>query len=145
MANIHTYIGIENLNLTNNQRNQLVATIQALGAANNSVQPAERNHWRVRPDNDAAIFEALFDEDTITIDSIKQFLANIFGIAVGTINHATQQTQYGLLATFSRNGTDYVRLISFGHDGDWSTWQESNAAVRDYLSDNAVAWGDVDE
>lgn len=140
MANVHVYFGIENLNLTNTQRNQLVAAIQALGANNNSVQPAERCHWRIRLDNDAAIFEALFDEDTITINSIKQFLANIFNVSAGTISHATQQTAYGLLATFTRNATDYIRMISFGYNGGWSTWQESNAKVRDYLSDNALAW-----
>lgn len=140
MSNIHVYFGIENIALTNTQRNQLVAAIQALGADNNSVQPAQRNHWRIRTDSNAAIFEALFDEDTITIASIKQFLATIFSIDVTLILHSTQQTVYGLLVTFNYLAVGRVRMISFGYDGGWSTWQESNAAARQYLADNAEAW-----
>lgn len=135
--------GIENLALTNTQRGQLVTALQALGANNNSVQPAERNHWRIRLDNNAVIFEALFDEDTITIASIKQFLANIFSIDASTITHTTQNTAYGLLVTFTRNATDYIRMISFGYNGGWADWQTSRGAAQAYLATNAVAWGET--
>lgn len=140
MPNIHVYFGIENLNLTNAQRNQLVTALQDLGANNNSVQPAERNHWRIRLDNDAAIFEALFDEDSISISTMKNYLANIFSVQASTIDHATQPTQYGLMITFSRTATDYLRMVAFGYVSGWPSWSDSREAVLQYLSDNSAAW-----
>lgn len=143
MANIKCYFGIENLNLTNPQRTTLVTGLQALGVNNNSVQPAERIHWRVRTDNNAIIFEALFDEDNLTIAAIKARLATIFGVAVGTISHSTSQTAYGLVVTFTHSAQQKIRMVAFGHNGSvWGTWVDSNAAARAYLAANAAAWGE---
>jgi len=144
MANIKCYFGIENLNLTNPQRNTLVAELQALGENNNGFAPNERNHWRIRTDNNAAIFEALFNEDNLTIAAIKARLATIFNVAVGTITHSTSQSAYGLVVTFIQGGQDKVRSVAFGYNGSaWGTWADSNAAVRAYLAANAVAWGET--
>lgn len=144
MANIKCYFGIENLNLTNGQRNTLVAELQSLGENNNGFAPNERNHWRIRLDNNAAIFEALFNENHLTIAAIKSRLATIFGVAVGTISHSTSQVSYGLVVTFTHSAQQKMRLVAFGHNGSaWGTWAESNAAVRAYLTANAAAWGDA--
>lgn len=143
MSNVHVYIGIENLALTVTQRNTLVARLQSLGALNTSAQPAERNHWRIRTDNQAAIFEAAFDENTITIAAVKQYLATIFNVDVSTITHSSQMVSYGLLITLIRSATNQIRLVLFGYDGGIPTWQQSGAAVRAYLAANAAAWGDV--
>lgn len=141
MANVHIYFGIENLALTTNQRNTLVAGLQALGVANAGDNPAQRNHWRVRLDNQAVIFEALFNEDNISIVAIKQRLATIYGINVSLIGHTIQQTVYGLLVTFSRSGTDRLRMIAFGHDGNsWPARSVSGDAARAYLAANIAAW-----
>lgn len=136
----HVYFGIENLELNTTQRNTLVAALQALGSNNESVQPAERNHWRIRLDNEAAIFEALFDEDNISIGAMKQFLANIFSVDVSTIDNSTQQTAIGLLVTFSRLGTDYFRTIAFGYDSEWPAWEVSRKAAVAYLRVNMLEW-----
>lgn len=141
MANKHVYLGIENLALTTNQRNTLVTGLQGLGQANAGGNPAQRNHWRIRTDNQAAIFEALFNEDNISIAAIKQRLATIFNINVSLINHSVQQTAYGLLVTFSRSGTDRLRMIAFGHDGSsWPTRSISGDSARAYLAANATLW-----
>lgn len=140
--NIRVYFGIENINLTNQQRNTLVAGLQQLGH-NTSHLTNERNHWRIRLDNQAVIFEALFDENDLTIAAIKQRLANLFNVAVDTISHSTQQTAYGLLVTFIHGGQNKMRMIAFGHDGNaWGTWAESNLAVHVYLFNNLLAWDD---
>jgi hypothetical protein len=142
MANIRCYFGIENLNLTVGQRSTLVTGLQSLGVNNASLQPHERNHWAIRPDNNAIIFDALFDDTTLTIAAIKARLATIFGVAVGTISHTTQQTVYGLVITFTHSAQDKIRMVAFGHNGtSWGTLAESNAAARTYLIANAVAWG----
>ena len=68
--------------------------LKALGPASDP-QPARLNHWCTRLDGEAAIFEALFNEDNLTIARFKQRLGNIFGVGPGTIDHSTNQTLTG--------------------------------------------------
>lgn len=144
MANKHVYFGIERLPaLSAGQRATLVADLKGLGTANNSSQPAERNHWRTRLDNDAVIFEALFDETNIDIAAMKDFLAITFGVSASSIESNTQATVYGLVVTFSRLGTDYLRSIAFGYDAGWPTWNDSRLAVHVYLAANSAAWNEL--
>lgn len=141
MANIRCYFGIENLNLTTGQKNTLITGLQALGQNNSGNLPNEKNHWRIRPDNNAVIFEALFNEDNLSIDAIKARLAAIFSVAVGTITHSTNQTAYGLVVNFVHGGQNKIRSIAFGMTGGvWPSWSDSNAAARAYLTANAAQW-----
>lgn len=144
MANVHLYLGIENLNLTAPQKNTFITAIQGLGQANNGSAPNLRNHWRVRQDNEAVIFEALFDESQLTIAAIKSRLATIFGVAVGTISHSTQQhASYGLIVTFTHSAQDKMRMVGFGNNGSaWQSIEVSRAATLAYLAANAAAWGE---
>ena len=140
MTLLTCYFGIENLNLTNQQRNTLIDGLQQLG--NNSGNfPNEKNHWRIRLDNQAVIFEALFNEDHLTISAIKQRLATIFNVAIDTISHTTTQNLIGRVVTFAHGGQNKIRMVAFGHNGStWGSWAESNAAVRSYLFTNMSAW-----
>lgn len=140
MGDIHTYFGIENVALTAPQRNTLIDTLKSLGSSPQDPQPANRNHWRVRLDNEAVIFHATFDEATLSIDAIKNRLANIFGVSASLITHTTQQSAYGLAVTFSYQSVARLRSISFGYNGGWPSWEESKEAVLTYLQANAVAW-----
>lgn len=140
MATWHGYIGIENLALNATQKGNLLDALNGLGPGNDP-QPARLCHWRTRLDNDARIYEAAFDMTHVDIDGVKTFLANVFGIDPATVNHAVQQTAYGPLVTYERGGTDYLRLVQFGGVG--SSWIQSNQAAREYLRDNAAAWGDA--
>lgn len=140
MANQHIYFGIENLNLTNGQRNQLITGLQGLGQANSGL-PFQRNHQRIRPDNQAAIFEGLFDENNITIAAIKSRLATIFGVSAALISHATQQTVYGLVITYTYQSVARLRMVAFGHTGSaWADRETSRSAAQAYLAANAAAW-----
>lgn len=136
----HGYIGFENIALTAQQKQTFVAGLQALGPSH-ADNGAYLNHMRVRLDNDAAIFEALFDEDQLTVLAWRQRLADIFGVAVANITASTQQTQYGPVVTFVYQSTNRLRGLLFGGVG--TDWQESNAACRAYLAANSAAWESV--
>jgi hypothetical protein len=130
------YYGIEDLGLTAGQQQTLVDALKQLGD-NQSVYPNFRNHWRVRLDGEAVIFEGRFDDSDWTVDSLKNKLANVLGIAPALISDSNQATQYGPVVTFSWSG-DKLRLIAFG--GLLATWEESHDAVLAYLAANSVEW-----
>lgn len=144
MSQQHVYFGIENLALNDTQRSQLVSALRALGPQSNP-QPARLCHWRVRLDGQAAIFEALFDSDNITIPAFKGHLGAIFNVDPATIGHSVSAVTFdardSAVVTFSRGGTDYLRVVFFGYaGGDWPTWMESGDEVRAYLAANRDAW-----
>jgi hypothetical protein len=132
----HGYIGIENLDLNNAQRDTLRAELQALGPASDR-QPARLNHWRLRLDIQAAIYEAAFSEDNLTIAKFKNRLAAIFGVSVDSITHTAASSAYGPVVTFTR-GTDKLRFIAFGGTG--ISWETSRLAALAYLKANAAEW-----
>ena len=146
MANWHGYIAIENLNLNAAQRVTLIAEIQALGPASDP-QPARLNHWRTRLDGEAAIFEALFNEGNLTINRFKQRLGSIFGIAWNTIDHSVQNITFDTrttpIVTFSRGGTNYLRVAAFAGTG--ATWAQSLLECAAYLAANAAEWETADD
>ena len=137
----HGYIGIENLALNATQRQVLIAEIQALGPASDPL-PARLLHWRTRNDSEAAIFEALFNEDNLTIEKFKQRLGTIFSVSWVTIGSAIQNHSFAggttPIVTFSRTGTDYLRFALFGGTG--ATWQQSRLECLGYLAANAAQW-----
>lgn len=133
----HGYFAVENLNLNTAQRATLIDALRQLGPKSDP-QPARLNHWRTRLDRQAAIFEALFNEGNLTIARFKQRLGAIFSVDPATIDHATQQTQFGPVVTFSRSGTDYLRFLLFGGVG--ASWMKSGDECRAYLAVNAAEW-----
>ena len=134
------YFGIESLNLTTAQRNTLVDALRQMGANNQHPNPAYRNHWRVRLDNLAVIFEADWNVEDWTVEQVKQRLATIFGVSVSLVTHSVAQTVYGPVVTFTRT-TDRLRVVVFG--GVDATYKESQAAALAYLAANAEAWGET--
>ena len=141
----HGYFGIENLGLNAEQRAVIVEELRSLGPESDR-QPARLNHWRTRLDGDAAIYEALWDEETITIEAFKKRLAALFGISWVTIGHSVLLVQWvardSAVVTFSRTGVDYLRVVFFGYagGGDWPTWMESGDEAREYLAANREEW-----
>ena len=137
----HGYFGIENLALNDTQRADLVAALQALGPSFDPL-PARLNHWRTRLDGQAAIFEALFDEDTLQIPVFKNRLAAIFGVQPDTIDHAVTTPTFQAIPTpvivFSRTGTDYLRVALFGSLA--ASWRESGDECRAYLALYQEQW-----
>jgi hypothetical protein len=141
MATWHGYFAIEDLNLLPVQRETLIAELKALGPGSHPM-PACLNHWRTRLDGTAAIFEALFDEDALTVAAFKNRLASIFLVNPDSIDHAlvghTFDTLVTPVVTFSRTGTDYIRMALFG--GPSATWASSGAECRAYLALYADQW-----
>lgn len=141
MANWHGYFAIEDLNLNAGQRQTLIAELRTLGPASDP-QPARLCHWRTRLDNRAVIFEALFNEDNLTVERFKQRLGTIFGISWVTIGSDIQVYSFAdgntPVVTFSRNGTDYIRVGLFG--GVAADWQQSRREVLGYLAANREDW-----
>ena len=141
MADVHLYFGIENIGLNATQRATLVDVLRSLGPASDP-QPCMLNHRRVRLDGEAAIFEARFDEDTLTINAMKQRLGTIFGVSWATIGSSTANHDWGgqttPVVTFSRAGTDYLRMALFG--GTDATWEESRQATLGYLAAYQEQW-----
>ena len=146
MANWHGYMAVEDLNLNNDQAVLLWQTIKSKGEANESQYPQYRNHWRLSLDNTKGIFEALFNADNMTVEWFKIQLGSIFGVDPATIDDSVNDVQIvdrnTPIATFSRNGTDYVRFAAFG--GVNATRQESRVEVLGYLAANSAEWESVE-
>ncbi len=140
----HSYIGLENLALTAPQKTTLVQALASLGPASDP-QPCNRNHRRVRTDQDAVIFEALFQDSDLTTLALRQYLANVFGVALANVTAATTSQTFLTLPspiiTLTYQATARLRFVLFGGVG--ATWQQSRAETAAYLAANAVAWGDV--
>ncbi len=141
---ISTYFGIENLALTAPQKQTLVSALQALGPSSDP-QPAELMHWRIRLDGDAVIFRARFQDGDLTTLNLRQFLANVFGVAVANVTAGTTSTTFLALpspiVTMTYLAVARMRFVLFGGLG--ATVAESNAEVIAYLKANAAAWGDA--
>ena len=107
------------------------------------------NHWRTRLDGQAAIYEALWAEENITIDTFKQRLATLFGIDPDSIDSSVNPVTFATLpsavVTFSRNGTDYLRTVFFGYaGGEFPDWADSGDECRAYLKLFADEWESED-
>lgn len=138
----HGYLGIENLALNAQQRQALVQALRALGPTS-ATQPALLNHWRLRLDGQAAIFEAAFSDEALTVPALKGYLANVFGIDPNTISHSVQTVSFRELGEtpiviLRRNGTDYVRVALFG--GMAASREESLSECVAYLIANQDEW-----
>jgi hypothetical protein len=135
-------MAVENLNLNSSQALELWQAIKAKGANNQSNHPQYRNHWRLSIDNTKGIFEALFAQDNMAVDWFKDKLANIFGVNPATIDHGTQMVQFANrntpIVTFSRTGTDYMRVAVFGSVG--ATWNQSRIEANAYMKANLEEW-----
>lgn len=137
MADWHGYIGVEDVALTAQQRADVIAAFRELGPVISS-QPAHLNHWRTSLDGSKVIFEALFNVDNLTVNRVKQFIADATGADPATIDDDTQQTAYGPGVTFSANSSDRMRFLVFG--GLFVTWETSRLKVIEYLKNNIAEW-----
>jgi hypothetical protein len=142
MSTWHGYFGIEDLNLTANQRAILIDVLRNMGPRNDP-QPAYNNHWRTRLDNQAAIFEAAFNEANLTIPRFKEILGNIFNVNPAAIMHTTTNRSYSPggntpIVVFSFATEDKIRVALFGGVG--ATWQGCRREVLGYIKANLEQW-----
>lgn len=142
MTTWHGYFGIQDLNLTSQQRQTLLAELMTLGPAEDP-QPAMLVHWRTNLDNTAAIFEAAFNEDNLTIAKFKQRLATIFGVDVADIDHTVTNQSFspGLttpIVTISYQAENKIRVALFAGVG--ANWEESRTETQAFILANAADW-----
>jgi hypothetical protein len=134
----HRYFFIENLGLPAGQRLAVLDWLKGLGRDEQSRLPARRMQVRLRPDGQAAIFEALIETDDLNGAAVKNRLAQLIGAALGNLSYATSSTACGPLLTFRLNGTAILRLgLPGGLDADWET---SRQAVLGYLNSALAEW-----
>lgn len=138
MVDVNLYFYIENLNLTAGQKQTLVDQLRAIGRRDADANPHNHNHWRVRLDGDAVIFEGWFDDANLTAVGVRNRLAAIFSVAQTAITYTTTQTAYGPVVTYTYNAQQKLRCGVFG--GLAATWAQSHAAVLAFLAANAAAW-----
>lgn len=137
----HAYIGIEALTMTAALKQTLVQALKALGRQD-GPQPCRINHSRTRPDNNALILEAEWNEDEVTAAALARRLETLYGLAAGAVSQAVTQTPYGPMVTFKTGTTNRLRLVVFGGlEADWPTSREACLA---YLAANRAAWEPAD-
>lgn len=145
MAIWHGYIGIENLALNASRRQTLIDALKQLGPRSDP-QPARLCHWRTRLDGEAALFEAAFNEDNLTIAKFKDWLASIFGVDSVTIDHRVTSYQFAdgdtPAVVFSRLEIDLLRFSLFGGQG--ASWMQSGDECRGYLAVNRDEWEPIE-
>jgi len=136
------YWYVERINLTDAQRTTLVDGLKTLAPNLGRSQPADRNHWRVRLDGNAAIFEADWDDAMITVVAVRNRLASLFGVSQASVTYTTSTptilSRPSEVATYSYGGQQRMRFGVFG--GRDASWGESLAEAREYLRQNAAAW-----
>jgi len=143
MASWHGYFGIEALSMTGAQKATLLTALQALGPSRADTDwPPFLMQFRPRLDNNAALFEARFNEDNLTVAALKQFLADAFGIPVANISNvntsATFASKPSPIVTLRSASTDRLRVVLFGGVG--AAWADSREECAAYLAANRVAW-----
>jgi len=142
MTDWRGYFLMENLGLNASQRAILVDELRRLGPGTHP-QPSHICHWRTRLDNDAAIFEAMFNSDHLTIQAFKNRLAAIFSVPAANITHSASTASYSPgnssnVVVFSYNSIARLRVILFG--SNTGTYDQSHAEVLGYLFLNMAAW-----
>jgi hypothetical protein len=140
---ISTYLGAENISLTQPQKDAFRATMSAIGPVGNT-STAEQMHWRSRLDGDAVIMRALFQDSDVTGAGLRSLLATALGIPAAQVASATTTFKYkdipSVLLTMSVAGVDKMRFIRFA--GMSATVTQANVEALAYLKLNAAAWGD---
>jgi hypothetical protein len=138
MADVELYFYVENVNLTTPQQQTLVDAVKAWGKRDQDPNPRHRNHWRTRLDNKAVIFEAWVDNDNLTLLSLRQRLATLFGVALAQVTGAVTTPSYGQLVTITYSSQVRARFGVFG--GVTADYQTSQARCIEFLLANLAAW-----
>jgi hypothetical protein len=143
MGNWHGYFGIEALSMTGAQKTTLLTALRALGPARSETDwPPYLMQFRARLDNNAALFEARFNDANLTVAALKQFLADAFGVPVANITNVNTSATFAVrpspLVTLRYTGTDRLRVVLFAGVG--AAWAESREECAAYLAANRAAW-----
>lgn len=141
----HGYIAVEDLGMSGPQRATLWGVFAGLSPATLTGRPKDRNQWRLSLDGSQAILEMLFDEDDLSVAGFRGLLAEVFGVAAGSIEVDRREYEFGWnltpVWTFARGGVDYFRVALFGGVG--GDGLASVDACRDYLGRHLAEWEEL--
>lgn len=130
----HGYFVVERLNIGISNWNALIVLFEAMGTESSPI-PAFNNHWRKRIDDNAVIYESMFDTSEVSISAFKQMLADEFGVPVEDIEDVQTEESYAggttIVWTFLYNAVERFKVERFGGSG--STWTQSGDECRGYL------------
>lgn len=124
MAMKHCYFVVERQNISIANWDVLKALFEAMGQ-HGSPFPMYNNHWRIRLDGDAVIYESNFDTTEVSVEAFKQLLADEFGVDVSEIEDEQSVVVYGDYETnvwqfiYPIAGQDRFKVERFGRGGDW--------------------------
>ena len=136
MANRHFYFVFENLALSQDDWEELIDRFMQRGS-NNSPQPAERNHQRLRLDGQAILFEAKFNEQAVNERAVEGQLASILRVPPPRIDYIVEENG-DKIVTYAVDGVD--SLLHTVLSGEGATWDESRMATHAYLFANMNEW-----
>jgi hypothetical protein len=144
MAEQHLYMALQRLALTNGQWTTLRQAMRDKGERNSDPNPSRRNHWRQSLDGTIIIFEATFESTNIDVDWFISWVSGVFGVDPAGVGEVTGFNAYGRFSTFSylAGVTNRFRIGVFGFEQGqgWPEYGVSQAAVRQYISDNSAEW-----
>lgn len=115
------------------QWDALVSCIASMGE-NESPQPAYRNHCWTRTDGQAIIFEAMFDDEDLSTENLKNELSTIMLVDSSTILTSETTSPENLETVFSVDA-GLMRTIKMSYAG-CREWEESRLNAVDYVSSN---------
>jgi len=139
MANRHFYFVFENLALSQDDWDALVERFRQRGSTT-SPQPAERNHQRLRLDEQAIIFEALFNENAVNERAVEGILSSITKIPPSRIDFAIEENGDKVI-TYDIDGVPSLVHTVMANEG--ATWNESRIAILSYIQTNKAEWNVV--
>jgi len=141
MADVELYFYLENVNLTTPQQQILIDAIKTWGKRDQDPNPRHRNHWRIRLDNKAIIFEAWFDNNNLSILNIRQKLADLYEVALSQITGSVTSNIYGQLLSVTYNTLVRLRIGIFG--GITADYYTSQTKAVQFLVDNKTSWDNI--
>jgi len=131
------YLGVEDVNLTQEQRLEVNAAFAALGPTNDP-QPSKNNHRRLSLDGSKAVYEAEFLKSNLTEEKVVEYLAEAVRVSPSLISSETSIIGKGALVVLSAGGVARMRMLVFG--GRSATWDQSRIQAKSYIQENLEEW-----
>lgn len=138
------YFLVENLAMTPEHWSALQTNLRTLGIGN-PENAHELLQTSTRLDKQGIVYEALFDDATLTLQAWRARVAGVVGINTNQVTGAVSSIQYGIYSPTvqiiaSYGGQQRLRVLLFG--GQVAEYDESLDAFTDYLHQHAAEWYD---
>ena len=142
MTDWHGYFLIDNQLLTDGQKVSLFSTMRGLGASAGAM-PAYVRHWRTSLNGSITLVEAVFDDDNLVTDNLREILADVIVARGDDIVSSSSTVSYGGVNQSDIISLDYgagtqVKVTFFGTLTE--RWLASKDECVSYLIQNIGRW-----